>query len=45
MVADVAIYAMRQIQMDKFDRNLKRETDYWNGKSFAMMSSINSDNR
>jgi hypothetical protein len=36
MVADITIYAMKQIRMAKYDRKLTGETDYWNGEILAL---------
>ncbi|WP_033543164.1 hypothetical protein [Planococcus sp. CAU13] len=36
IVADITIYAMKQIQMAKYDLQLTGEEDYWNGEIKAM---------
>ncbi|WP_084242799.1 hypothetical protein [Planomicrobium okeanokoites] len=36
LTADIALYAMKQIQMAKHDLELTGEEDYWNGEIKAM---------
>jgi len=36
MIADIALYAMKNIQMAKVDRELTGEYDYWSGEIMAM---------
>jgi hypothetical protein len=36
IAADISLYAMKQIQMAKFDREATGETDYWDGEIMSM---------
>lgn len=36
VIADIALYAMKQIQMAKHDRELMGNEDYWTGEIMSM---------
>ncbi|WP_108669151.1 hypothetical protein [Peribacillus acanthi] len=36
LVADIVIYAMKQIQMAKLDKKLTGDIEYWNGEIMSM---------
>jgi hypothetical protein len=36
LAADIIIYALKQIQMAKFDMQLSGEFEYWNGEIMSM---------
>ena len=36
LAADIILYALRQIQMAKYDRQLSGELEYWNGEIMSM---------
>ena len=36
IVADITLYAMKQIQMAKFDRKVSGDIEYWNGEIMSM---------